>query len=99
VELATLLSGRGEVAGSMAQLRAVADPWEELPPSRVRPAEVWDAWAGMLELLAADNADRRRDSTIAVRVRALRALDPALGGGSAGRRIEAVERTLAGERR
>lgn len=96
VELARLWRAEGRVAEAAGVLRVVTEPWEDRPAAAVRPAEVWLAWAELLEMLGADNADGRRTSAIVVRVRALRAIDPRLGAGDAGRRIEAVERGAAG---
>jgi hypothetical protein len=49
----------------------------------------------MLEVLLSENADGQRSPQARLRIRALRTIDPALGGGDAARRIAAVEAAVA----
>ncbi|MBX3359748.1 MAG: hypothetical protein KF745_15120 [Phycisphaeraceae bacterium] len=59
-----------------------------------RPPVYWSAWAEMLEILLADNADGKRTQSIRGQIGRLRLIDPSLGGGAATGRIEAVARVV-----
>jgi hypothetical protein len=96
---ARALAAGGDRPAAFEELRRVA---EALEPTRAGagrttppPADYWEAWADMLEMLLADNADGQRSAQVRLRIRALRTLDPALGGGEAARRIAAVEAAVA----
>ncbi len=96
---ARALAAVGERPAAFEELRRIT---EALEPSRGAggratppPAEYWEAWADMLEVLLSENADGQRSPQARLRIRALRTIDPALGGGDAARRIAAVEAAVA----
>jgi tetratricopeptide (TPR) repeat protein len=66
---------------------------EVVQPLEARGAHTpafWQAWAGMLEILARQNTDGSRTETIRREITRLRALDEDLGGPVNSRRIEAA---------
>lgn len=84
---------------AFAALAALADeldspPADAPPPRPARPAEYWAVWAEMLRLMAADNESGQRSAQIRLRIRQLRVIDPALGGGPPAQAIAEIERAL-----
>jgi hypothetical protein len=77
-----------------ADVRVVAGGWGDAASSTVRSPVYWEAWAEMLEILAADNAGGQRSGTLRTQIARLRVLDPALGNARSRSRIEAVARAV-----
>lgn len=74
------LSGESESAA--AALRAFTDEFDAPGPGSVtlRPAAYWQAWAEMLEMQAAANADGSKTAPIDAQIKRLELIDPSLGG-------------------
>lgn len=86
-------------AAAFTALAAIADeldgpPQDAPPPRPARSPEFWAVWAEMLRLMAADNQNGQRSAQIRLRVRQLRVIDPALGGGPPAQTIADIERSL-----
>ncbi|HYE02881.1 MAG TPA: hypothetical protein VD963_06565 [Phycisphaerales bacterium] len=98
----TALRAAGQGQAAFASLRQFVEELDRqaatgtTAPGVVRPRAYWEAWAEMLEILAADNRDGARAAPIRVQISRLALLDPEFGGGPARGRILAVKRLLDG---
>lgn len=81
--------------GTLTPLVDAIDAGDAGITPRTRPGAYWLAWAGILESLHA-GADAERRAQIRLRVRRLRVIDPAFGGGPAAARIDAIAAAVGG---
>lgn len=93
----------GDAAGAFATLRELTGALDQPvtveagdEPGGARHPIFWEAWAEMLEMLAAENEGGERTAEIRLQLRRLELIDEGLGGGAAAERIRAVGAGLGG---